>query len=106
MPGKRITDHQMTQYKRLRVTHGQETSAAKVGISVASARRLEGRDRLPSQRPERHWRTRADPLSEFWVSEIEPMLQTETTKQPHFMSNKQQFLNSFVKLLDFRTAIP
>lgn len=61
MPGKRITDHQMTQYKRLRVTHGQETSAAKVGISVASARRLEGRDRLPSQRPERHWRTRADP---------------------------------------------
>lgn len=77
MPGKRITDHQMTQYKKLRVTHGQETSAAKVGISVASARRLEGRDRLPSQRTERHWRTRADPLSEVWVSEIVPMLQAE-----------------------------
>ncbi|MGS1117734.1 hypothetical protein [Castellaniella sp. UC4442_H9] len=77
MPGKRITDHQMTQYKKLRVTHGQETSAAKVGISVASARRLEGRDRPPSQRTERHWRTRADPLSEVWVSEIVPMLQAE-----------------------------
>ena len=77
MPGKRITDHQMTEYKRLRANHSQEVSAAKVGISVASARRLEKRDGLPSQREQRHWRTRADPLADVWDSEIVPMLNAE-----------------------------
>ena len=54
MPGKRITDHQVTKYKRLRVNYSQEAAAAKTGISVASARRIESMAALPSQRPPRN----------------------------------------------------
>ena len=75
MPGKRITDYQMTKYKRFRKQFSQEAAAAKVGISVRSARRVEQCTRLPSQRGLRHWRTRADPLVEVWDSEIKPLLQ-------------------------------
>lgn len=65
MPGKRISDLQVSKYKELRAKHSQEAAAAKTGISVASARRLESATTLPSQRPPRHWRTRADPLAEM-----------------------------------------
>ena len=41
MPGNRITDLQMTKYKKLRGKHTQEAAAAKTGISVSSARRIE-----------------------------------------------------------------
>jgi hypothetical protein len=75
MPGKRITDHQVTKYKRFRKQFGQEAAAAKVGISVRSARRLEQCRRLPSQRETRHWRTRPDPLAEVWDSQMKPLLQ-------------------------------
>src|SRR5690606_3830896 len=49
--------------------------AAKSGISISSARRVEHSATLPSQRPERHWRTRSDPLQDVWADEIVPMLQ-------------------------------
>ena len=75
VPGKRITDLQVNKYKELRGTHSQEASAAKTGISVASARRIEAATALPSQRPPRHWRTRADPLAEVWETEVVPMLE-------------------------------
>ncbi len=74
MPGNRITDLQMTKYKELRGKHTQEAAAAKAGISLSSAQRIESRVTLPSQRPPRHWRTRADPLSEVWDAEVVPML--------------------------------
>ena len=75
MPGNRITDHQVTKYKEHRGKHSQETAAAKVGISVSSARRIESQVALPSQRPARHWRTRSDPLAQVWESEVIPMLE-------------------------------
>ena len=75
VPGKRITDLQVSKYKELRGKHDQEAAAAKTGISVASARRVESAVVLPSQRPPRHWRTRADPLSEVWAAEVVPMLE-------------------------------
>jgi hypothetical protein len=75
VPGKRITDLQVSKYKELRGKHGQEAAAAKTGISVASARRLESAVVLPSQRPPRHWRTRADPLAQVWDAEVVPMLE-------------------------------
>lgn len=75
VPGKRITDLQVNKYKALRGEHSQEAAAAKTGISVASARRVESAALLPSQRPPRHWRTRADPLAEVWTSEVVPMLE-------------------------------
>lgn len=74
MPGKRISDLQVTKYKELRGRHSQEAAAAKTGISVATARRIESMVLLPSQKPARHWRTRADPLSEVWETEVVPML--------------------------------
>lgn len=76
MPGKRITDLQVTKYKELRGKHIQEAAAAKTGISVATARRIESLVSLPSQRPPRHWRTCADPLSEVWEAEVVPMLES------------------------------
>ena len=75
MPGKRITDLQVIKYKTLRGEHSQEAAAAKSGISVASARRVEAATVLPSQRPPRHWRTRADPLAAVWDTEVVPMLE-------------------------------
>jgi hypothetical protein len=75
MPGQRITDKQVNRYKELRRTRTQEVAAAKVGISLRTARRLEQMTELPSQRPTRHWRTRVDPLAWIWDSEIVPLLQ-------------------------------
>ena len=77
MAGKRIGDHQVTKYKRLRTKHGQEVAAAKVGISVASARRIEGARALPSQRPPRSWRTRSDPFEGVWKAELVPLLEAQ-----------------------------
>ena len=50
MPGKRITDHQVNKYKQYRRELGQVASAAKVGISERTARRIEQMKQLPSQR--------------------------------------------------------
>ena len=79
MPGSRITDLQMNKYKDLRRKHTQETAAAKSGISLSSARRVEAGALLPSQRPARSWRTRADPLREVWGAEVVPMLEGAPT---------------------------
>ena len=77
MPGKTITDHQVHKYKQHRNKLSQVASAAKAGISERSARRIEVAQRLPSQRPQRNWRTREDPLSAVWDSEVIPLLQTD-----------------------------
>jgi hypothetical protein len=76
MPGKRITDHQVLTYKAQRRTRTQAAAAAKAGISERSARRIDGLESLPSQRPPRQWRTRPDPLANAWEPEILPLLQT------------------------------
>jgi hypothetical protein len=74
MPGQRITDQQVKRYKELRRRLVQESAAAKVGISVRTARRIERAAVLPSQKPLRSWRTRTDPLATVWDSEILPLL--------------------------------
>jgi hypothetical protein len=81
MPGKRITDHQVHKYKQHRNQASQGAAAAKVGISERSARRVEAAPSLPSQAPARNWRTRADPLSEVWDSEVVPLLQSDPMLQ-------------------------
>ncbi len=75
MAGKRIGDHQVGIYKKLRTKLGQEVAAAKAGISVRSARRLDSTEVLPSQREARTWRTRTDPFDAVWQSELVPMLE-------------------------------
>jgi transposase InsO family protein len=79
VPGKRITDLQVIKYKEFRRERTQEVAAAKTGISVSSAGRIERRAVLPSQRRHRDWRTRVDPLGEVWDSEVVPLLESAPT---------------------------
>lgn len=74
MSGRRINRTQVAKYMEHRKRLEQEAVAAKVGISVRSARRIERAGGLPSQQETRQWRTRADPLSAWWESDIAPLL--------------------------------
>jgi len=65
----------MIKYMELRGKHTQEAAAAKTGISLSSARRIERCGVLPSQRGPRGWRTRDDPLGKVWESEVLPLLE-------------------------------
>jgi transposase InsO family protein len=76
MPGRRINRTQVAKYMEHRKELKQEAAAAKVGVSVRSARRIERAGGLPSQQQTRQWRTRADPLSGWWESEIVPLLES------------------------------
>lgn len=77
MPGKKITDQQVRKYKAMRRQATQEIAAARTGISVRSARRIEKAEELPSQRGPRSWRTRADPLAGVWQEELVPLLEAK-----------------------------
>jgi transposase InsO family protein len=77
VPGTKITDQQVRKYKEMRKRATQEIAAAKTGISVRSARRVEQSKGLPSQREARAWRTRADPLAGVWDEEVVPLLESE-----------------------------
>jgi hypothetical protein len=60
---------------RLRTDHPQMTAAAKAGLSVASARRIDLDPRPPSTRKQRRsYRTRPNPLEGLWDEEILPLL--------------------------------
>jgi hypothetical protein len=74
MSGTRITDQQVRLYMSKRKHHSQEIAAAKAGISVRSARRIERDTVLPSQKPRRYWRSRPDPFADVWDTEVIPML--------------------------------
>ena len=78
MPGKPITDQQVRLYMDLRRTLPQQTAAAKVGLSVSTAWRIERDPRLPSQKKaeRRYGRSTPDPLAEVWAADIVPLLQT------------------------------
>lgn len=65
----------MHKYKQHRNQLSQAAAAAKAGISERSARRIEGSDTMPSQKPARDWRTRKDPLAAVWDAEVVPLLQ-------------------------------
>ena len=58
---------------KLRKRYSVGAAAAKGGISVATAYRIENDPRLPSQKTRPRGR-RPDPLAKFWESEIVPML--------------------------------
>ena len=77
MPGKKITDYQVHKYKQHRLKLNQVAAAAKAGLSERSARRIELSAALPSQRETRAWRTRIDPLTAVWDSEVVPLLESD-----------------------------
>src|SRR5438309_7996644 len=76
VPGTRITDQQVRLYMNIRKSKSQQLAAAKAGISERSARRIESSGTLPSQKPRRYWRGRADPFAEVWDTEVAPLLRS------------------------------
>jgi len=55
--------------------HTQEISAAKSGISMRSGRRIEKNEK--PQKVQHNWRTRYDPFSAVWETELIPLLARE-----------------------------
>ena len=76
MPGRHINDHQMRLYMKYRKTSSLAAAAARASISMASAYRLEGETRLPSQKQTVRGRRRADPLAAVFDSEVVPLLES------------------------------
>jgi hypothetical protein len=72
--GLHITDHQMRLYMTCRLTLSPEAAAAKAGFSKASAYRIEGDARPPSQKKAPRGRRRSAPLAPYWDAEIVPIL--------------------------------
>jgi hypothetical protein len=62
----------------------QQMAADATGISVRSAQRIDRGDLQPEAQHQRgrHWRTRADPLSDVWQSVLVPMLQKAPQLEP------------------------
>jgi transposase InsO family protein len=58
-----------------RQIHSIAVAAAKAGVSIATAYRIESDPRLPSQKTMPRGRRRPDPLASVWDSEIVPMLE-------------------------------
>lgn len=76
MPGRHINEQQVRLFMTLRIAHTQQTAAAKAGISVATARRIETRPPANIESAKkRSYRTRADPLAGIWDEQIVPLLQ-------------------------------
>jgi hypothetical protein len=71
LAGRHITDHQMRLYMSIRTTLPTTVpvAAAKAGFSTATAYRIEGDPRLPSQKEKPRERRRPDPLAAIWEAE-------------------------------------
>lgn len=76
MPGRRITDQQVTIYMTNRKRSSQVVAAAKAGISERSARRID-KSNQPASDGHRHWRTRNDPLKPVWETIVVPILEAD-----------------------------
>ena len=81
MPGKHITDQQMRNYMKDRRCYTQRAAAARSGFSERTARRIEARPVLPSQRKKRRGRTVPDPLAAVWQSICVPCLEKDCSLQ-------------------------
>jgi hypothetical protein len=73
-----------------RTHHTQAVAAAKAGFSERTARRLEAEPEARSRRKAepRTWRTRSDPLADFWASDIGPMLEAAPSLRPVTILNE------------------
>lgn len=112
VPSRHITDQQVRTYMRLRTDHLQATAAAKAGLSIATARRIE-QNRRPSTatKVRRSYRTRADPLDGLWDEEIVPMLETAPGLRPITLFDElarrypDRIGQSFRRTLERRVAV-
>jgi len=67
---------------KLRLSEGPSVAAAKAGISVATAYRIEQDPRLPSQKQAPRGRRRPDPLAEIFDAEVVPLLKAAPGVRP------------------------
>lgn len=67
----------------LRSSHTQPVAAAKAGLSVATARRIERDPRPPGMKKAPRTRRRPDPLEDIWDAEIRPMLERAPGLRPY-----------------------
>ncbi|RPI39747.1 MAG: IS21 family transposase, partial [Betaproteobacteria bacterium] len=82
MPGRHINDHQMRLYMKHKLTEGLPRAAARAGLSVATAYRIEQDSRLPSQKKTPRGRRRPDPLAEIFDAEVVPLLKGASGIRP------------------------
>lgn len=82
MPGP-IKFQQLQLYMKAKDSGcAQTTAAARAGISVRTARRIDKGEHRPQRGRPRDWRTRAAPLAPVWTSELQPMLEQEPRLEP------------------------
>jgi hypothetical protein len=101
-----VTDTQVRRLKRLSKTEKtQELAAAKAGMDGKTARRYLADGRLPSERkPERDWRTRADPFDQVWEEvrrqvDANPGLEAKTLFQALQREHPGQFADGQLRTL-------
>ncbi len=84
MPGKRITNQQVEIYMTSRKSgYTQTISSAKAGISERSGRAIEKGNHLPTMKEGiARRRTRSDPLSAVWDTDLVPQLTKNPNLQP------------------------
>ena len=82
MPGRYVTDQQMSLFMTLRQTHTVPVAAAKAGISQATGYRLQADPTLPSQKNNPRGRRRPDPLADIFDTEVVPMLRSAPGIRP------------------------
>lgn len=77
-----VTDEQVKLYRKKRMEEkNQEQAAAAAGMGTRTGQRWE-RGALPSERKKpRTWRTRDDPFSEVWETEVVPLLERDTDRK-------------------------
>lgn len=91
MSGKPINSEQVKLYmKERKVGKSQKAASAKSGISERSGRRIEKGELQASGCTKRYWRTRPDPFSEVWESEIVPLLGKESELTPKTLFERLQ----------------
>jgi transposase InsO family protein len=72
----------MRLYMTLRRTEPVPIAAARAGFSTATAYRIEGDPRPPSERTSPRGRRRPDPLAAIWESEVVPLLRSAPGLRP------------------------
>jgi DNA-binding XRE family transcriptional regulator len=84
MAGKHINKQQVKLYMKYRNQKGltQEAAAAKVGISIRTARTIEhGKHHAQKTAAPRHYKTRTSPLDKVWETELVPLLEQNPALQ-------------------------
>jgi len=91
MPRSRITDKQIEIYMSSRKNgNTQVLSSAKAGICERSGRNIESGNKPRCAKGNRKWRTRKDPFSSVWESEIVPLLKQGIFEATFVLSELQK----------------